>query len=331
MGGERKQEQGETGSGFWAVRKRKILEDRGYFCRGMLGAGAFSQVYRVEKDGTGYACKIGGSIAVLEQEAEIMKKLKHPLFPEFYEFWTSGEWGFLVMELITGSSVDRMIRRRGRFCGRQVIRAGLELAGGLRYLHEREEKYLFRDVKPANVMIRQDGRIKLLDLGCVCSGKEPVISRAGTRGYAAPEQLDGKGELTEGCDIYGLGSTLEAMLGKGAETEYCHKRRRYNLLEKWYGRNRKKPGRFPGGKGRKCRRRNGGRRPDFYRDYRDKRLERKLEQFLERCVRQDAAERISNMRDAADVLAALAGGKGDVWRQDVLCRKNIWESMYKRS
>lgn len=286
--------------------ERQAMESRGYTCFELLGKGAFSRVYRIRgQDGRIYACKVSGNTEMLKKEGEIMEKLKHPLFPAFFGFWTKGERGYLVMEFISGDSLENMLRRRGGFSAKQVCRTGMELSEGLQYLHERREKYLFRDVKPANIMIRQDGRIKLLDLGCVCSMKERPGSRAGTPGYASPGQLEGTGEPTEGCDIYGLGRALEAMLGETEES--CPARRRnrkvFSKISVRSRFTRKKRGRTARG----------------------------LKGILRACTRQKAEERISNMRDVRDLLGGLDGAEKSAWRQEALCRKNIWESMDKGS
>ena len=112
-----------------------------------------------------------------------------------------------------GSCLKELLGRR-RFSAEQTVRAGMELAEGLQYLHGRPERFLFRDIKPANIIVRQDGKIRLIDFGCVCSMEESFTSRAGSPGYAAPEQLQDGGILTESCDVYGLGQTLKEMLGR---------------------------------------------------------------------------------------------------------------------
>ena len=192
-----------------------VLERNGYVCHRILGRGAFSQVYWVEKTDSGklFACKVSVKADLLEREAEVMHKLKAPLFPAYGGFWKEAGLGFLLSEFVAGCTMEEMLRRRGGFSMNQTIRVGLALAKGLKYLHEREERYLFRDVKPANVMIAQDGSVKLIDFGCVCSRGERNSSRAGTPGFAAPEQLARGKKLTPACDVYGLGRTLEAMLG----------------------------------------------------------------------------------------------------------------------
>lgn len=271
--------------------KVRELENRGYICHEMLGKGAFSEVYRVEgPGGRAYACKISGSPGLLEREAEVMKKAEHPLFPQYFRLWKQGGLGYLVMEYVPGSCLETMLRRRGGFCAKQVVQTGMELAEGLLRLHESEGRYLFRDVKPANIMVRQDGRIKLLDFGCACSMEVRRDSCAGTPGYGAPEQLEEGGILTEACDVYGLGRTLEEMLGKGA---------------------------FPG------KRRKGGRKKEEIR-------KRDLDELLRACTRREPARRIADMRTLMAAFAELQEGSRIRWRKEVSCRKNLWESMYKR-
>lgn len=288
------------------------MESRGYFCIRRLGKGAFSEVYRAEdREGRLCACKVSGNVRLLEREARVMEGLAHPLFPEFFEFWVhggpGGELGYLAMEYVEGECLADILGRRGGFCARQVVRTGLELAEGLRYLHERAEGYLFRDVKPANIILRQDGKVKLLDFGCVCLEGERGCSLAGTPGYGAPEQLEEGGFLTQACDVYGLGRTLQEMLGG--------RRRRGGAS---LGASVRIPrGDHPS----RCASRAGKR--SRLRDRRE------LERFLEACTRRDLTERIADMRTVMAALLELEGG--DTWKGEALCRKNIWDSMYKMS
>lgn len=201
----------------FGVSGRALIGGGEYICGRLLGQGAFSRVYYVEHGKTrkGFACKLSENIPLLEKEAETLAGLKHPLFPEYYGLWREAGMGFLLMEYVPGSSMEEMLARRGGFSDGQIARAGMELAEGLLYFHERPGKPLFRDVKPSNIMVRQDGRLKLLDFGCMCYMGEEADSRAGSPGYAAPEQLSGDGLLTAACDVYGLGRTMERMLGDG--------------------------------------------------------------------------------------------------------------------
>lgn len=182
----------------------------------LLGKGAFSRVYlaREEKTGTLFACKVSGERGILEREGALMERLRHPLFPDFCGQWQRDGKGYLLMEYVCGGSLEELLVRRGSFSERQIRRVGIALAEGLLTLHQQPEPMAFRDVKPQNIIIRQDGGVKLLDLGAACSMREPG-SLAGTPGYAAPEQLKRGEPLTPACDVYGLGKTLLAMAGPG--------------------------------------------------------------------------------------------------------------------
>lgn len=265
-----------------------ILGKKGYRCGRLLGKGAFSRVYYVEgRAGQICACKVSENARLLEREAQVMAVLEHPLFPKCYEFWREAGLGFLLGEYVPGCTVEEMLERRGRFTVEQTIRAGLALAEGLQYLHERPERFLFRDVKPSNIMIRQDGSVKLIDFGCVCSRNERISSRAGTPDYAAPEQLEGNGELTPSCDVYGLGKTLEAMLGEGGQfRENCLLSKKIALCPQNFSRKKhvlmQQGNRAENTVGRKKR--------------------KQIVRFLDACTRREAAERLSDMEQACLLL-----------------------------
>lgn len=279
-------------------RERAVLAGKGFALGRLLGQGAFSRVYWVEevREKEIFACKVSENAGLLEKEAGILAALRHPLFPEYFKQWQEAGLGFLLMEYVAGSSLEEMRARRGGFSERQVARVGMELAEGLLYLHERPEKLLFRDVKPANILIRQDGRVKLVDFGCVCSAREKPGSCAGSPGYAAPEQLREEGVLTTACDVYGLGQTMKIMLGAGEKDDFV-----------------------------KVREKRGTRR----------RLRKSLLQILDACTRQEPCDRILDMRGVMAALMPLAG-EGENgrlhwgWRRisphlKVFYQKNIFE------
>lgn len=277
--------------------ERWILEDRGYCCGRCLGQGAFSKVYCVEKraDGLLAACKISSDLELLKREAKIMETLQHPLFPRYYGMWQKDGIGFLLMEYVPGSNLEEMNIRRDGFGLRQAIYIGMELAEGLRYLHERRERLLFRDVKPANAMIRQDGRVKLLDLGCICAMDGEVLSRAGTPGFAAPEQLGGAVRLTAACDVYGWARTMMTLLGTDGKRGGA-----YDLRWKRMGRTAMGKSIADGGqkgetgRGRRIGKENYGTKMGV-----------ELWRFLERCTDPEPSRRIPDMREILDVLAKL--------------------------
>ena len=199
-----------------AVERIEQLARRGYQTVRLLGQGAFSQVLLVQRQGTDmlFACKVSDRQDLAHREGRLLEAVNHPLFPRFCDLWDEGESAFLLMEYVCGSSLEELLRRRGSLSQMQTVRIGMEIAEGLRFLHQLPDPILYRDVKPANIMIRQDGRVKLLDMGCACKLRQPDGARAGTPGYAAPEQLEEGGILSFTSDVYGLGRTLEAIAGK---------------------------------------------------------------------------------------------------------------------
>lgn len=190
------------------------LERHGYRVLSRLGSGTTSTVYCVRslKDGKNYACKTGVTCGLLGREAALLRELEHPAFPRFEEFWEAGGQDFLIMEYLMGGSLQQYLDRRGRAGGRDAVRIGLELAEALLYLHERQREVLYRDLKPCHVILQADGGVRLLDLGAACLREESARSRAGTPGYASPEQLKGTGGAGPSCDVYALGRLLYFLL-----------------------------------------------------------------------------------------------------------------------
>lgn len=194
----------------------KIVNDLatyGYQYIADIGNGTFSKVVRVRDrvHNCFLACKVSENCERAEREAKMLQELQHPLFPRYRGSRVSGEIHYLFMEDIPGRNVRELLNVRGRFSGRQAVAVALSLAQGLLYLHERSEPILFRDIKPDNVMLRQDGRVKLVDVGCACR-KGIGTGIAGNRGYSAPEQFVGGEGIGEESDVYALGKLLFYML-----------------------------------------------------------------------------------------------------------------------
>lgn len=310
-------------------KEKKSLEKRGYIVGRLLGQGAFSRVYCVEKQGTGRraACKISENIRLIEREAKILKKLRHPLFPEYYENWREGKTGFLLIEEIVGENMADLIRQGRKLSIYKIAEMGMELAEGLLYLHESRPAILFRDVKPENIMLREDGRMKLLDFGCACEPDTDDRTRAGTPGFAAPEQFLEGGEQTHLCDVYGLGRTLQELLWTGTRQSGT-----VRLSERQW--------------------------------LRERQARRHLEKLLTACVEKEPSARPADMRVVMAALFHLCapalrrrhggwhisrnidwngsrnrrwnrGRNGysgsDFWQEGVICQKNIRKSSWKTS
>lgn len=186
----------------------------------LLGRGTFSAVYRVREQRTGrlLACKVVASRELAEREKEFLQKASHPLFPQFERFEHLQDCWCIFMEYIPGITLKELVGHRGSVTGRQAVRLGCSLAEGLLFLHEQAIPIIYRDLKPENVMIQQDGRVRLIDLGCACFVEEKRRTQAGTRGYAAPEQLEGDGMAGVESDVYALGKLLQFVVGADSES-----------------------------------------------------------------------------------------------------------------
>ena len=209
---------------------KEYLWKRGFESPLLLGKGGFGSVYRVRERNTGrlYACKVatGNRRIYLEREAAVLQTLHHPLFPYYKAAWEEGEYGFLCMEYIAGSGLEELVARRGKLAERTVRQIAAELAIGISMLHV--QGYIFRDIKPGNILLRQDGRVKLLDFGCICKVGEECCEKAGTVGYGAPEQFV-SGKIGSYTDVYALGKVMQYMLFGCKPSELSEKQ----LSRKW--------------------------------------------------------------------------------------------------
>lgn len=191
------------------------LEKKGYALEQLIGTGAFGKVYLVEKrqNGMFLACKSASvlqSQKLLRKEAEMLQQIQHPVFPLYEKFIEDSQGCLLLMEYVEGESLAEMLEQ-GALPVKQAIDYAGRLAEGLGYLHELSEPVLYRDLKPEHVKISHDGEVKLLDMGCACRLSESRFSKAGTRGYAPPEQLT-EGQPGIYSDVYSFGKLLSYML-----------------------------------------------------------------------------------------------------------------------
>ncbi len=151
-----------------------------------------------------------------KREAMLLAGLTHPNLPRIYEQFTDmGRW-YLVMDYIEGETLeDRLSRLQGN---RLPVEMALDIANQLclvlDYLHMRQPPIIFRDLKPANVMLAAHGHVYLIDFGIARHfkpGQAKDTAALGSTGYAAPEQY-GKAQTTPRADIYALGATLHQLL-----------------------------------------------------------------------------------------------------------------------
>ena len=158
------------------------------------------------------------AIADFQREARILHGLKHPNLPQVNETFEEMGRHFLVMEFIAGRTLLNVVDTTPGFLPEQLVMVwARQLFEVLHYLHAQNPPIIYRDVKPANVML-VEGRelIKLIDFGIARfhrPGKGQDTEAFGTAGYAPPEQY-GKGQTDQRSDIYALGATLHHLVTK---------------------------------------------------------------------------------------------------------------------
>ncbi len=144
-------------------------------------------------------------------EANMMKRLDHPSLPRIVDIIDNGKTIYVVMDYIEGESLDKILASSGAQPQEKVIEWAKQLCDVLRYLHSQKPSIIYRDMKPANVMLKPEGTLKVIDFGIAREFKEHNVADTvslGTKGYAAPEQFGGMGQTDARTDIYCLGVTL---------------------------------------------------------------------------------------------------------------------------
>jgi len=154
--------------------------------------------------------------AAFEREAHLLADLLHPNLPRIYEHFTENDRSYLVMDFIEGQTVEEHLEQvgGGPLPIEQVIKWAEQLCDVLNYLHTHQPAIIFRDLKPANVMMSESGHIYLIDFGIARifkTGKQHDTVALGSPGYAAPEQY-GKAQSSPRSDIYSLGALLHHLL-----------------------------------------------------------------------------------------------------------------------
>ena len=187
-----------------------------------VGQGGMSVVYLAmnEKANKQWAVKEVRKDGVLDFEAvkqglvaetDILKKLSHPNLPSIIDVIDTADSFIIIMDYIQGNSLNKALEEFGAQPQDMVIDWAKQLCDVLGYLHTRTPAIIYRDMKPANIMLKPDGNVTLIDFGTAREYKEKNLADTtclGTVGYAAPEQFGGMGQTDARTDIYCLGATL---------------------------------------------------------------------------------------------------------------------------
>jgi serine/threonine protein kinase len=148
----------------------------------------------------------------LQREVDVLAAFDHPAIPKAYGWVQSEAGAYLVMDYIPGPSLLQVLEQREGFLPEQEIIAwGIQACEVLDYLHTRQpDPWLFRDIKPSNMILDEQGGFHLVDFGTgVTYTPGRCYECIGTEGYAAPEQYQGGEEPRS--DLYALGATLHQL------------------------------------------------------------------------------------------------------------------------
>ncbi len=168
-------------------------------------------VKEIRKQGNGKNDEV--VVNSLLAEANMMKRLDHPALPRIVDIIDNGVTIFVVMDYIEGESLDKILAEEGVQPEELVIGWAKQLCDALAYLHAQKPPVIYRDMKPANVMLKPEGNIKIIDFGIAREYKEQKLADTtvlGTKGYAPPEQYSGQTDARS--DIYALGMTMHHLL-----------------------------------------------------------------------------------------------------------------------
>jgi serine/threonine protein kinase len=211
-----------------------VIHNR-YQILGVVGRGGLGVVYRVAdilySGANIFALKelsdpAPGARQQFELESRWLQALDHNNIPHVRE---SFEWDgrrYLVMDFVDGENLEQYLHRLGHPLPEdQALRWMLPICDALQYLHTRKPPLLHRDVKPANIIVTPSGHPVLVDFG-IAKAHLPgmnqtltFVRKAGTEGYAPPEQYAATGMTGPWSDVYALGATLYQLLtGKAPQT-----------------------------------------------------------------------------------------------------------------
>lgn len=167
-----------------------------YEIKKQIGSGGGGIVYlgrhlRLEKDVVLKADKrkLCASKESLRREVDMLKNLSHSYIPQVYDFIQENDSVYTVMDYIEGESFDKILAEGRKIQQADVIRWACQLLEALSYLHNQPPYgILHGDIKPANIMLRPDGNICLIDYNIALAlGEEGAVKVGYSRGYASPE------------------------------------------------------------------------------------------------------------------------------------------------
>ncbi len=154
---------------------------------------------------------------MFEREAKLLMKLDHSGIVRVIDSFSEGQRNYLLLEFINGVDLRQLVAQNGPQKESDVLEWAVQVALALKYMHEREQPIIHRDLTPDNLVLRNDGQVIIVDFG---AANEFIGTATGTfvgkHSFIAPEQL--KGKATTHSDIYSFACTLYFLL-TGQEPE----------------------------------------------------------------------------------------------------------------
>lgn len=202
------------------LRPGTYLQDR-YEILEQIGSGGMSVVYKAKchKLNRQVAIKVlkeefssdSNFVSKFKMEAQAAAGLSHPNIVSVYDVIDEGKLHYIVMELIEGITLKSYIGKKGRLEVKETIGIAIQVAQGIAAAHE--QHIIHRDIKPQNMIISKDGKVKVADFGIARAVSAQTLSSAamGSVHYISPEQARG-GYSDERSDIYSLGITMYEMV-----------------------------------------------------------------------------------------------------------------------
>ena len=152
-----------------------------------------------------------GTVTKFAREAEAAGGLSHPNVVSVYDVGEQFGTYYIIMELVEGFTLKKYIEKKGQLSQHDAVQVTMQVARGLNAAHE--QGIIHRDVKPQNIMVSKDGKIKVTDFGIarINDSQTSGVNTMGSVHYISPEQARG-GVCDERSDIYSLGITLYEMV-----------------------------------------------------------------------------------------------------------------------
>jgi serine/threonine protein kinase len=206
-----------------------ILQER-YQVQSILGLGGFSTVYQARDLRFPGVDKLWAikemviytadpvlreqTIQTFIQEASLLAVLRHPSIPVVSDYFTEGNRSYLILELVEGLNLQEWLDGTTEIIDEtRAFDWALQISEALVHLHQQKpQPIIFRDLKPSNIMLDKNNRIRLIDFGIakLFDADQARGTMIGTEGYTPPEQY--RGVATPAADVYAFGATMHHLL-----------------------------------------------------------------------------------------------------------------------